>query len=272
MKLIDLSVPISPQIREPLPAGIQYSTHEDGAQQAAAALGLKQEDFPEGKAWATETVTLNTHAGTHIDAPWHYWPTSEGQPARTIDEMPLEWFYSDGVLLDFSSKPPGYEITTEDLIAELDRIGYTLKPFDIVLIRSDADKRLYHEHYAFLHAGVSAEATLWLLDQGIKVVGTDGWGWDIPLNLQAEAYKQNPREGVLWRLIISAKTVNIARSKNWPTWIRFRSHLASKSPASPSKWKKRVPAGLVQLPLLNRYSEGWKKPATIVAGSILLRF
>lgn len=198
MKLIDLSVPISPRIREPLPAKIEYATHEDGALQAAAALGLKQEDFPESKAWATEMVTLNTHSGTHIDAPWHYWPTSEGEHARTIDELPLEWFYSDGVVLDFSAKPPGYEITTDDLIAELKRIEYTLKPFDIVLIRSDADKRLYQEHYAFLHAGVSADATLWLLDQGVKVVGTDGWGWDIPLNLQAEAYKRQPREGVLW--------------------------------------------------------------------------
>ncbi|UUZ83729.1 cyclase family protein [Paenibacillus sp. P26] len=190
MKMIDLSVPISPAIREPPPAKIEYASHEDGARQAAAILGLRPEDFPESKAWATETVTLNTHAGTHIDAPWHYWPTSEGRPARTIDEPPLEWFYSDGVVLDFSAKPPGYEITTDDLIAELSRIGYQLKPLDIVLIRSDADKRLYHEHYAFSHAGVSADATLWSLDQGIKVVGTDGWGWDIPLNLQAEAYKK----------------------------------------------------------------------------------
>ena len=198
MKLIDLSVPLSPSIREPLPAKINYASHEEGAQQAAAILDLKPDDFPESRAWATETVTLSTHTGTHIDAPWHYWPTSEGKPSRTIDELPLEWFYSDGVLLDFSVKTPGYEITTDDLIAELQRIGYTLKPFDIVLIRCDADKRLYHEHYAFLHAGVSAEATRWLLNQGIKVVGTDGWGWDIPLNLQAESYKQVPRDDVLW--------------------------------------------------------------------------
>ncbi|GGA42561.1 cyclase family protein [Paenibacillus physcomitrellae] len=198
MKLIDLSVPLSPRIKEPLPAKIDYHSHEDGARQGAAILGLQTEFFPDSKAWATETVTLNTHAGTHVDAPYHYWPTSEGKPARTIDELPLEWFFSDGVLLDFSAKPPGYEITQADLEAELNRIGYTLKPLDIVLIRSDADKRLYQEHYAFLHAGVSAEATEWLLDQGIKVVGTDGWGWDIPLNLQAEDYKKNPREGVLW--------------------------------------------------------------------------
>ena len=198
MKLFDLSVTLSPKIKEPIPAKIDYHTHEDGARQGAAALGLQPESFPEGKAWATETLTINTHTGTHVDAPYHYWPTSEGKPARTIDELPLEWFYSDAVLLDFSSKPPGYEITKTDIIAELDRIGYVLKPFDIVLVRTDADKRLYQEHYAFLHAGVSAEATEWLLDQGIKVVGTDGWGWDIPLNLQAEDYKKQPRDGVLW--------------------------------------------------------------------------
>ena len=81
MKFIDLSVPLSPSIREPLPAKIDYSSHEDGAQQAAAILGLKPGDFPESRAWATEMVTLSTHTGTHIDAPWHYWPTSEGQPS-----------------------------------------------------------------------------------------------------------------------------------------------------------------------------------------------
>ena len=43
------------------------------------------------------------NAGTHIDAPYHFGPTSDGQRARTIDDLPLDWFYSDGVVLDFSA-------------------------------------------------------------------------------------------------------------------------------------------------------------------------
>jgi len=45
-----------------------------------------------------------THSGTHIDAPWHYNPVSEGKRAKTINEVPLEYFYGDGVVLDFREK------------------------------------------------------------------------------------------------------------------------------------------------------------------------
>ncbi|MGP4072892.1 cyclase family protein [Piscibacillus sp. B03] len=196
--IIDLSSPLDNDVKEPMPPMIEYMKHEEGAVQAANLLGLEPSDFPESKAWANEQVTLTTHTGTHVDAPWHYWPTSEGERARTIDEMPLEWFYGNGVLFDFSDKPEGYEIQTEDLQEKLEEMNYELHPYDIVLVRTDADKKLYEEHYAFRHAGVSADATRWLIDQGIKVMGTDGWGWDIPLNLQVQDYKSNPRDGVLW--------------------------------------------------------------------------
>ena len=66
------------------------------------------------------------------------------------------------------------------------------------MIRCDADKKIYDDNYAKIHVGVSADATRWLIEQGIKVMGTDGWGWDTPFYLQAEDYKRNPRPGVLW--------------------------------------------------------------------------
>jgi kynurenine formamidase len=159
---------------------------------------LKKEDFPEGKAWALENITLTTHTGTHLDAPYHFWPTSEGKPAKTIDQIPLEWCYGDGVVLDFSYKNPGDEIDTEDIKKELDRIQYKIKPFDIVLIRTDADKKFYDKNYANIHAGVSADATRWILKQGVKVTGTDGWGWDVPFYIQAEKYKKEKRNDILW--------------------------------------------------------------------------
>ena len=51
-----------------------------------ADLRLRRSDLPDGQGWASETVKLITHAGTHVDAPWHYFPTSGGERARTIDE------------------------------------------------------------------------------------------------------------------------------------------------------------------------------------------
>jgi kynurenine formamidase len=197
-KIVDLSVPIDESIKDPLQLSINYETHEQGAELGAKLYGVKPEDFPERKWGAGEKLILTSHSGTHVDAPWHYWPTSEGKSARTIDEMPLEWFYSDGVVLDFTDRPEGYEISVEDLIEKLGEIDYQLKPFDIVLMRCDADKRMYEDNYSHIHVGVSADATRWLIDNGIRVMGTDGWGWDTPLCVQARDYKQNPRPDVLW--------------------------------------------------------------------------
>ncbi|MFD2132866.1 cyclase family protein [Pseudogracilibacillus auburnensis] len=198
MKIIDLSVPMDNQAKEPFPPKIEYDAHEKGAEQAAEILGLEATDFPDGKAWAVENVTLTTHTGTHVDAPWHYAPFSEGRKARTIDELPLEWFFGNGVLFDFSNKAPGYELQVEDFEAKLQEMNYELKPYDIVLIRTDADKNYYQENYVMSHAGASAEATRWLIEKGIKVMGTDGWGWDIPLPLQAEQYRQTKADNILW--------------------------------------------------------------------------
>ncbi|ARI78550.1 cyclase family protein [Halobacillus mangrovi] len=198
MNILDLSVPLSPTVKEPTPPSIQYHSHKDGALQAAEHLGITPDDLYKGKAWATEDVSASTHSGTHVDAPYHYGETSEGKPARTIDQLPVEWFYGDGVLFDFSDKEKGYEITSNDLMDQLAMMDYTLKPYDIVLIRTDADKQLYEPHYAFCHAGVSAEATRWLIEQGIKVMGIDAWGWDIPLDVQVKNYKQDPEHNRIW--------------------------------------------------------------------------
>jgi kynurenine formamidase len=200
MKIIDLSVTISMDIKEPLPTKIDYEDHPTGAKKMGAKLfdGLPTDAFLEGNGPAGEFLYVTGHTGTHVDAPWHYFPTCAGEKSRTIEELPLEWFFSDGVVLDFTDKPDGYCITVEDLQAKLAAIQYTLKPFDIVLIRCDADKRLHDDDFVRIHVGASAEATHWLIDQGIKVMGTDGWGWDIPMHIQVQEYLKDPRPGIIW--------------------------------------------------------------------------
>jgi kynurenine formamidase len=198
VRIVDLSVPMDNDAGEPDPPHIEYLDHDRGAQQAADWFGLTKEDFPDGKAWANEYVKLSVHTGTHVDAPHHYAPTSGGKRSRTIDELPLEWFFADGVVLDFSNKAAGETIDVEDIERELMHIDYTLKPFDIVMIRTDTDKKFYQKDYASQHAGMSANATRYLIKHGIKVMGIDGWGWDIPFRVQAERYKTERKSGILW--------------------------------------------------------------------------
>jgi kynurenine formamidase len=96
--------------------------------------GILPEQLPDGQGLAAETVTITTHSGTHVDAPWHYHPTmNDGEKAWTIDEVPLDWFFRPGVKLDLRHLPSDHLVTHADIDAELDRIGYELQPFDIAL-------------------------------------------------------------------------------------------------------------------------------------------
>jgi kynurenine formamidase len=93
MKIIDLSVTISEKIKEPLPTTIVYEDHKEGAKKMGGRLfdGLT-DVFVDGNGPAGELLTVTSHCGTHVDAPYHYFPTSEGKPSRTIDEMPWNGF------------------------------------------------------------------------------------------------------------------------------------------------------------------------------------
>ena len=148
--------------------------------------------------WANDTITLSTHGTTHVDAPWHYAPWSEGQPARTIDQLPLEWFYGDGVVLDMRHKRHGEAISVADIEAALARIGHTVQPGEIVLVQTGNDRLLGRKAYFYEQPGVSAEATRWLLERGMKVVGIDAWGWDVALRVQARRAKESGRADVFW--------------------------------------------------------------------------
>src|SRR5262245_7040971 len=124
LRLIDLSVPLEDNaVGEPMPAHIHDVTHaEEGLAQMRQFFGVRPEDlvYSGGLGWAVEEVNAITHTGTHVDAPYHYAPTSEGRPARTIDDVPLEWCFAPGVVLDVRHKRPGDEITVADLEAALD--------------------------------------------------------------------------------------------------------------------------------------------------------
>jgi kynurenine formamidase len=194
VKIIDLSVPVSTKGNRNDQPEIEYRTHKETAEMAAETYGVEAADFRNGQYAAIETITLTTHATSHMDAPYHYAPTSEGKPAKTIDQIPLEWCFGDGVVLDFHHKKKGEGISSEEVQQSLDKIGYKLKPFDIVLIRTDIYKHYMERGYEYMHPGMTKEATRWILNHGIKVVGIDAWGWDIPHDVMIEEMKAGKKE------------------------------------------------------------------------------
>jgi kynurenine formamidase len=197
--LIDLSAPIRPdppELPEVLRTEISFEDHAAGAKAVETLFGVPPELLRDGEGWATETfLRFGTHNSTHVDAPWHYNSRIGGEPARTIDQLPLEWFYAPGVVIDASDRGDGEALSAADVRARLPR---HLRPLDIVLVHTRRD-RFYDElDYIARGPGVSAEATRWLHDQGVRVMGIDAWGWDAPLHIQAERAKASGEAGVFW--------------------------------------------------------------------------
>lgn len=197
-KMYDLNVPLEESPSEPLPVTVAHQTHEESAAFMASFFDAEVSDLPDGLGWANDNVTLNAHSGTHVDAPWHYFPTSGGRKARTIDELPLEWFFQDGVVLDMRHKEHGGLISSDDVKVALQKIGYQLKPFDIVMIWTGADKKWGNAEYFEAGAGMSGEATRWLIEQGIRVMGIDTWGWDQPFWAMKKRFLETKDPAVIW--------------------------------------------------------------------------
>jgi kynurenine formamidase len=200
MRLIDLSVPLENNApHEPLPGHISYLSHDVGRQQMQQFLGVRPEDlvYSDGLGWAIEEVQAITHTGTHVDAPYHYGPIAEQQSARRIDEVPLEWCFAPGVVLDVRHKAPGDFITVEDLVAALERIAYRLQPLDIILLQTGADKRLGSQAY-FEQPGLGREGVLWLVEQGVRVIGIDAYTLDRPFANMAADYQRTGDGKYIW--------------------------------------------------------------------------
>jgi kynurenine formamidase len=197
VKIIDLSVTLDNTLKQTWPPEITYFDHQEVIKIRGAKLGLKPEDYPDGAALAMEKINLVSHAGTHLDAPFHFGPRSEGKPSKTIEQIPLEWCYSDGVVLDLRHKKEGESISLEDIQEALRKIKYRIKPYDIVLIMTGADKFLDDPNYADLNPGMSSEATLWLIEQGVKVMGIDGWGFDKGATHMVKEFKAGNKKA-LW--------------------------------------------------------------------------
>lgn len=111
------------------------------------------------------SIQLSSHTGTHIDAPSHFL-----RDGKTIDEMLLERFVGDCVVLDMTTCA---ERITRDCLMAHDN---DIVEGGIVLLRttnsdiSPTDK--FSPHFVYLEAS----GAIYLAEKKIKVVGIDYLG------------------------------------------------------------------------------------------------
>jgi kynurenine formamidase len=206
-RFVDLSIFLENDVASDPPGmapKIRYFTHENTFAQIEPFFpGLRKEDLPDGEGWAVETVQLSTHNGTHLDAPYHFHSTMDAalggkKPALTIHEVPLEWCFQPGVKLDFRHFSDGYVVTAEDVEAELLRIGHMLKPLEIVMINTRAGLRYGEADYVSAGCGMGYDATMYLLERGVRLTGTDAWSWDAPFVHTARKYATSKDASLIW--------------------------------------------------------------------------
>ncbi|HRX05403.1 MAG TPA: cyclase family protein, partial [Anaerolineae bacterium] len=58
-------------------------------------------------------IQTSNHMGTHLDAPRHF--VTKG---KTIDQIPLEWLYGPGVIVDLSDVLDELDVFTPEMIEE----------------------------------------------------------------------------------------------------------------------------------------------------------
>lgn len=201
MKIIDLSKPIQYNKNDPffMKVKIKHKPHRK-AKWLIRLFGLPFKLFPKGFiGWADDSIQkMGVHSTTHLDAPWHYAPTCEGKPAKTIDEVPLEWCFGEGMVIDMKHKPDFEAISRKDIEGFIQQNNLNLQKGMIVLIKTGRDKHMGTKDFFKKGTGMSAEATEWLIDQGIKVMGIDQWGWDLPLPYLIQKAKETNDPDLFW--------------------------------------------------------------------------
>lgn len=202
-RFVDISVPLEAGIASDPPImlpEIDYLDHKMTAGQIASFFpGLRESDLPGGDGWAVEMLRVSSHNGTHLDAPYHHHSTmNNGERAITIDEVPLEWCFAPGVKLDFRHFPDGYLVSAQEIEDELARIGHDLQPLDIVVVNTAAGAKYGAPDYVDSGCGMGREATLYLLERGVRVTGTDAWSWDAPFSHTARKWMDTHDPGIIW--------------------------------------------------------------------------
>lgn len=77
---------------------------------------------------------MTTQCFTHIESKAHFY-----EDGRTIDEVPLDWFFNDGVVIDMMHKQPGEGVTAEDL----EKSKADIREGDTIIIRTGWTDRTF---------------------------------------------------------------------------------------------------------------------------------
>lgn len=171
-----------------------HLTHED-----VRRLRLPPDSPFEG--YGVFGISMCDHVSTHVDAVFHF---NKHRPDLSIDTVPLEHLITPGVWIDVSFVPPRRHITLDAVRRALANAGAELRPGTTLLYYTGVGEH-WSEPYTYLtqYPGLDAEASRWILDQGVVNVATDAASTDSPAD---PTYPNHRAHGD--RLVIHTEIVN----------------------------------------------------------------
>ena len=126
----------------------------------------------EGRWYVVSKVAMSGHAGTHVEAPFH-----AVENGASVGQVPVDCFFGEAVVLDLSDVPWAEPVPIERIEAAARNAG-GIRRGEIIFLRFDWDRRSEgdgrHPPYP------SPQALRWLIDQGIKLIGIDSPGLEVP--------------------------------------------------------------------------------------------
>lgn len=163
LKMIDLT-----HVIDPSHVQRKFSVETIGAETVNHNVIRKQEQW-----YIMSNITMVSHIGTHIEVPYHLFPNG-----YDLSNMPLDTYYGNGILLDFSEIQQRIEISVEQVIMAAEKAG-GIHCGDIVLCNLGYANRYGQKSYSE-SPYFSTDAINWLVDSGMKMMGVDAGGIELP--------------------------------------------------------------------------------------------
>ncbi len=125
-------------------------------------------------------IQSSWHIGTHLDAPRHF--LTRG---RTIDQLPLEWTFGPGAIVDLTDEMDDLAVYTPKMIEE--RVD--VHEGDILILHTGWYRYAAYgpepdeERYILRHPGAHPDMVDWLIKKKIHIWGVDAVSTDHPMDL-----------------------------------------------------------------------------------------
>ena len=131
--------------------------------------------FYEGElSYQTTSMFLSEHAGTHLDAPYHF-----DEHGAAIHELPVDGLLVRARVFDFSHKGPQEGIAPEELDAAV-RAGVEPRSGDAFVIWTGHSRNYHRPDYTWHRPFITTEGAQWLAARRPAYVLTDLVGLDPP--------------------------------------------------------------------------------------------